>query len=535
MHEQQAQRATESDRLEEQHRRNDNASQVNERIVAPAAEKHQSLASLANNSPHLAAQRRVVDMAQNSSPVAQRQAASAVANSAPERKPNNTGLPDQLKSGIESLSGISMDGVKVHYNSSKPAQLQAHAYAQGSEIHLTPGQEQHLPHEAWHVVQQAQGRVTPTMQMKGGMSVNDDVGLESEADVMGAKATQFEGGHAARNLLAEEGVVAGTVTQHVAGFTHAAKASGRVLQSVFTAKGEKQGKIRKWVGATKKALQEKGENLLLTLFVKMAKEDTATEWNIRETFAETRWRLREFLDDVDDGPITTVPDYDEPTRELRGAKSGTGYKRLEAWDLVDRGNLDPTTHTEISHVTTSVGWMDKRIDPMHGSAIGELGPGFYAVSGHGDVATKAIRDEFGKTGNVPRDVLTFRIENTELGQLVNDDIHLAAFLVFVLQNSSGYPPGADHMALIKRINRIGKALIFPDKTTLVDIDAAGTQFSYDTYRAANGAYGSHSLIIGPQARPSLDGIRQIAARGYLGDKILNEAVRRKSRLGERNT
>jgi hypothetical protein len=85
-------------------------------------------------------------------------------------KPNNTGLPNQLKTGIESLSGMSMDHVKVHYNSSKPAQLQAHAYAQGSEIHVAPGQEQHLPHEAWHVVQQAQGRVTPTTQLKGDLS-----------------------------------------------------------------------------------------------------------------------------------------------------------------------------------------------------------------------------------------------------------------------------------------------------------------------------------------------------------------------------
>lgn len=106
-------------------------------------------------------------------------------------RPNNTGLPDNLKSGIENLSGMSMDHVKVHYNSDKPAQLQAHAYAQGSEIHVAPGQEQHLPHEAWHVVQQAQGRVKPTMQMKGDLQVNDDVGLESEADVMGGKALQM--------------------------------------------------------------------------------------------------------------------------------------------------------------------------------------------------------------------------------------------------------------------------------------------------------------------------------------------------------
>ncbi|MDF3126600.1 DUF4157 domain-containing protein [Rheinheimera sp. 1928-s] len=110
----------------------------------------------------------------------------------PKPKPNNTGLPNQLKTGIESLSGMSMDHVKVHYNSSQPAQLNAHAYAQGSNIHLAPGQEKHLPHEAWHVVQQAQGRVKPTMQMKSGTSVNDDKGLEQEADVMGGKAMNYE-------------------------------------------------------------------------------------------------------------------------------------------------------------------------------------------------------------------------------------------------------------------------------------------------------------------------------------------------------
>ncbi|WP_299243395.1 DUF4157 domain-containing protein [uncultured Aquimarina sp.] len=104
------------------------------------------------------------------------------------QRKNNTGLPDNLKSGIENLSGYSMDDVNVHYNSSKPAQLQAHAYAQGTDIHLAPGQEKHLPHEAWHVVQQKQGRVRPTMQFKGKVNINDDVSLEKEADVMGAKA-----------------------------------------------------------------------------------------------------------------------------------------------------------------------------------------------------------------------------------------------------------------------------------------------------------------------------------------------------------
>lgn len=109
-----------------------------------------------------------------------------------QRKSNETGLPDQLKSGVESLSGIAMDDVKVHYNSSKPAQLKAHAYAQGTEIHLAPGQEKHLAHEAWHVVQQKQGRVQPTRQLKSKVNINDDAGLEHEADVMGAKALEMK-------------------------------------------------------------------------------------------------------------------------------------------------------------------------------------------------------------------------------------------------------------------------------------------------------------------------------------------------------
>lgn len=108
-----------------------------------------------------------------------------------QKKENNTGLPDNLKSGIESLSGYSVDDVKVHYNSPKPTQLHAHAYAQGTDIHLASGQEKHLAHEAWHVVQQKQGRVKPTRQLKGKLNINDDTGLEKEADIMGAKAAQF--------------------------------------------------------------------------------------------------------------------------------------------------------------------------------------------------------------------------------------------------------------------------------------------------------------------------------------------------------
>lgn len=97
-------------------------------------------------------------------------------------------LPEALKSGVENLSGQSLDDVKVHYNSQEPSQMEAHAFAQGSDIHVASGQEKHLPHEAWHVAQQKQGRVQPTTLMNGGVPVNDDPKLESEADAMGAKS-----------------------------------------------------------------------------------------------------------------------------------------------------------------------------------------------------------------------------------------------------------------------------------------------------------------------------------------------------------
>ncbi|WP_293029797.1 DUF4157 domain-containing protein [Moorena sp. SIO3I8] len=101
------------------------------------------------------------------------------------QKENKTGLPDRLKAGIENLSGYSMDDVRVHYNSSKPAQLQALAYAQGTEIHVGPGQEKHLPHEAWHVVQQKQGRVQRLRKEKG-VRKKEERQLEEEATAMGS-------------------------------------------------------------------------------------------------------------------------------------------------------------------------------------------------------------------------------------------------------------------------------------------------------------------------------------------------------------
>jgi hypothetical protein len=99
------------------------------------------------------------------------------------------GLPADLQAGIAAVSGHDLSDVAVHRNSSAPRQLNALAYAQGQDIHLGPGQEQHLPHEAWHLVQQRQGRVQPSVQMQG-VAINDDPALEQEANTMGARAAQ---------------------------------------------------------------------------------------------------------------------------------------------------------------------------------------------------------------------------------------------------------------------------------------------------------------------------------------------------------
>jgi len=150
-----------------------------------------------DNRPETVVQRKFQDLANQSSSAQKIDAFQKMANQSAlkkstivQKKENKTGLPDALKNGIEHLSGYAMDDVKVHYNSHKPAQLQAHAYAQGTSIYIASGQEKHLAHEAWHVVQQKQGRVKPTLQLKTNVSINNDSYLEKEADIMGQKVIQ---------------------------------------------------------------------------------------------------------------------------------------------------------------------------------------------------------------------------------------------------------------------------------------------------------------------------------------------------------
>ena len=99
----------------------------------------------------------------------------------------SAGLPPKLSAGIAHLSGVDVSDVRVAYNSSEPSRLGAVAYAQGRQIFLAPGGEAQLPHEAWHIVQQRQGRVQSMGQIAG-IPINEDVALEREATDMGAKA-----------------------------------------------------------------------------------------------------------------------------------------------------------------------------------------------------------------------------------------------------------------------------------------------------------------------------------------------------------
>lgn len=106
-------------------------------------------------------------------------------------KPNNTGIPTQLKQRIEQSSGFSMDDVQVHYNSQNPRKVGALAYTQEDHVYIASGQEKHLPHELGHVIQQKMGAIRPTLYREG-FAINDEPDLEKQADEIGAASSEAE-------------------------------------------------------------------------------------------------------------------------------------------------------------------------------------------------------------------------------------------------------------------------------------------------------------------------------------------------------
>lgn len=73
---------------------------------------------------------------------------------------------------MESAFGADLSDVRVH-ETHQATMLGANAYTEGNNIHFAPGQydigtpagREMLAHEAWHVVQQKQGRVQPMPQL----------------------------------------------------------------------------------------------------------------------------------------------------------------------------------------------------------------------------------------------------------------------------------------------------------------------------------------------------------------------------------
>ncbi|MEM7371311.1 MAG: DUF4157 domain-containing protein [Bacteroidota bacterium] len=114
-----------------------------------------------------------------------------------QRSAGGTSLPDNVQSQMEQSFGADFSDVNIHANSSSAPEVGALAYTQGNDIHFAQGQydpgsskgQELIGHELTHVVQQRAGRVQPTTEVSG-MPVNDDHGLENEADQMGRKAAQ---------------------------------------------------------------------------------------------------------------------------------------------------------------------------------------------------------------------------------------------------------------------------------------------------------------------------------------------------------
>lgn len=103
-----------------------------------------------------------------------------------QKKVNRTGIPTQLKERLEQSTGVSLDDVRVNYNSGLPARLDALAYTKGNRVEIGSGQERHLPHELGHVVQQKLGMVRANAMHPSGEAMNTDQSLERQADEIGA-------------------------------------------------------------------------------------------------------------------------------------------------------------------------------------------------------------------------------------------------------------------------------------------------------------------------------------------------------------
>lgn len=128
-------------------------------------------------------------------------------------------LERPVKSQMESAFGTDFSSVRVHANAEANKlneALNARAFTTGQDIFFRQGEyspnssqgKELLAHELTHTVQQMEGRVKPTTQAEG-VPINDDVGLEREADVMGKKALQRK--QEEQGIPSESGVIDKTI------------------------------------------------------------------------------------------------------------------------------------------------------------------------------------------------------------------------------------------------------------------------------------------------------------------------------------
>ena len=124
--------------------------------------------------------------------------AAAAPSAEPASGTSSTGMPAPVQAKMEDAFGFDFSAVRIHQGPQADA-LGAQAFTQGTDVHFAPGKyapedpagQALLGHELAHVVQQSQGRVAATTQAKG-VDVNDDDGLEREADLAGAAAARGE-------------------------------------------------------------------------------------------------------------------------------------------------------------------------------------------------------------------------------------------------------------------------------------------------------------------------------------------------------
>jgi len=160
---------------------------------------------------------------------------------------NPTGMPGPVLDQMSRSFGTDFSNVRIHADSPAAASMNATAYTQGSNIHFAPGEYQPtsrpgqelLGHELAHVVQQSSGRVAGGQAKGAGVEINSDVGLEREADELGARAARGE-------VVAAGGAV-------TAGDTGAIQRKTTIIDDAAdpqnaTAKGTGKGRLKNSLG-----------------------------------------------------------------------------------------------------------------------------------------------------------------------------------------------------------------------------------------------------------------------------------------------